>query len=355
MKHTIAVAISGGVDSMMAAHLLRQKGHEVIGVHFLTGFEISGQTMERTGEASAHQVQEIGRQLGIRIEICDLRREFKQQVIDYFVQSYYAGLTPNPCLKCNPTIKFGALMEFARKLGADLMATGHYARVKKDASGSFRLFKGIDISKDQSYFLSRLTQPQLSKACFPLGEMTKPDVKKLANDTGLQPTTLDESQDVCFIKNIAYSEFLTKQTGVTPTSGPIVDQSGKILGRHRGLHRYTVGQRRGINCPAPEPYYVLRIDTKNNRLVVGSKSELLASTCRAVDINWIDKRPTEPIEVLTRIRYRSKEVPSTVYPLDDQKADIRFETLQEAITPGQGAVFYRGDELLGGGFIRLDS
>ncbi len=351
MKPTVAVAISGGVDSMMTAHLLQQQGHDVIGVHFLTGFEIYAQSPQIPDEGSPHQIHKIGKQLGIRVEVYDCRLEFKQQVVDYFIQAYFAGQTPNPCLVCNPTIKFGALMSFARKLGADLLATGHYARVRKDTSGRFHLYKGIDPLKDQSYFLSRLSQSQLSAACFPLGEMTKSHVKRLANQKGLQPVTHDESHDVCFIKDTAYGDFLVNQTGFTPSPGPIVDRCGKVLGRHQGLHRFTIGQRRGINCPATDPYFVLKIDSKHNRLVVGSKSDLLASVCKAADINWIDKRPTEPTAMLARIRYRHKEVGSTVYPLDNHTAEIQFDSPQEAITPGQGAVLYRGDEVLGGGFI----
>jgi tRNA-specific 2-thiouridylase len=336
---------------MMAAYLLKQQGHNVIGVHFLTGFEISARSPDSPDEASLHQLHKIGKQIGIRVEFFDCRQEFKQQVVDYFTQAYYAGRTPNPCLVCNPTIKFGAVMSLARKLGADLLATGHYARVRKDTSGRFHLYKGIDPLKDQSYFLSRLSQSQLSAACFPLGEMTKSDVKRLANQKGLQPVTQDESQDVCFIKDNAYGVFLANQTGFTPSPGPIVDRNGKVLGRHQGLHRFTIGQRRGINCPATDPYYVLQIDSKHNRLVVGSKSDLLASTCKAADINWIDEGPTEPTAVLTRIRYRHKEACSTVHPLDKHTAEIRFDSPQEAITPGQGAVFYKGEEVLGGGFI----
>jgi tRNA-specific 2-thiouridylase len=184
--------------------------------------------------------------------------------------------------------------------------------------------------------------------------MTKSEVKALAAQKGLKPVTHDESQDVCFIKDTAYGDFLVNQTGQTPPPGPIVDRDGNVLGSHQGLHLFTIGQRRGINCPATDPYYVLQIDSKHNRLVVGSKSDLLASSCKVADINWIDVRPTEPTAMFTRIRYRNNEVGSTVYPIDNHTAEVRFDTPQEAITPGQGAVFYRDDEVLGGGVISSD-
>ena len=351
MIPTVAVAISGGVDSMMAAHLLNDRGHRVIGIHFLTGFESPVRSADSTEESIPHKIRKIGKQLRIPIEIVDCRLAFKQHVVGYFIRTYYAGQTPNPCLVCNPNIKFGSVLNFARKLGANLLATGHYARIEKDRAGISRLLRGVDRHKDQSYFLARLSQSQLSRACFPLGKMKKSDVKRLANQKGLQPITRNESQDVCFIRNTSYGEFLANLTGLEPSPGSIVDRDGRILGQHRGLHRFTIGQRRGINCPAAEPYYVLRIDSKHNRLVVGSKSDLLTATCRVVEINWIHEPPPKPIEVLTRVRYRHKEAASMLSPIDKHTAEVHFSSPQSAITPGQGAVFYQGEEVLGGGFI----
>ena len=351
MKPTIAVAVSGGVDSMMAACLLKEQGHHVIGIHFVTGYESDTVFAPTRALAEGHPITEIGEQLGISLELMDCRDAFKQQVVDYFVQTYFSGRTPNPCMVCNPLIKFGAVLSFAHELGADRLATGHYDQNQKDTTGTYHLFKGKDAHKDQSYFLARLNQKQMAKAVFPLGDLIKSNVKQMARQKGLRPVTKSESQDVCFIKDKSYNEFLQKQSDHIPPPGPIVNVNGDVIGRHNGLHQFTIGQRRGINCPAPEPYYVIRVDPAHNRLVVGSKTDLLTSSCNVADINWINEAPAEPIAVNTRVRYRHKEVASRLYPIDQHSAEIRFELPIESITPGQGAVFYRGDEVLGGGFI----
>ena len=365
MKPKIAVAVSGGVDSMMAACLLKEQGYRVIGIHFDSGYEEhsrgnetnsdSHQTDKRLAQtraqADSHPVAKIGAQLDIPIELLDCRGKFQTQVVDYFIRTYFDGQTPNPCLVCNPLIKFGELLSRVQKLGAEKLATGHYARIQKDAAGLYHLYKGVDAQKDQSYFLARLNQKQLAKALFPLGGLLKPDVKQMAADRGLHPVTTSESQDVCFIKDQSYNEFLLQHTDRNPSPGPIVDLSGNVIGRHNGLHQFTIGQRRGINCPAPEPYYVIRLEPAHNRLVVGSKSDLLTTSCHVVDINWINEAPDEPIAVRTRVRYRHREVASKLYPVDENSTEVRFESPVESITPGQGAVFYRDNEVLGGGFI----
>ena len=354
MKPTLAVAVSGGVDSMMAACLLKEQGHHVIGIHFKSGYETDTVFTPARADSESQPITEIGEQLGISIELLDCRMAFKQQVVDYFIQTYFNGRTPNPCMVCNPLIKFGTVLSFARELGAEKLATGHYARIQKDTTGTYHLMKGIDPRKDQSYFLARLNQSQLSKAVFPMGERLKSDIKEEARQRGLRPVTKSESQDICFIKDESYNEFLQKHSDHTQSPGPIVDLKDNVIGSHNGLHQFTIGQRRGINCPAPEPYYVVRIDPLNNRLVVGSKSDLLATACKVTDISWVNRAPAEPITVLTRVRYRHKEAASKLYPIDEQTAEIRFESPIESITPGQSAVFYQGDEVLGGGFISTD-
>jgi tRNA-specific 2-thiouridylase len=351
MKQKTAVAISGGVDSLMAACLLKEKGHNVIGVHFITGFENASADACDQNTVKQPDILDIGKQLGIPVEIVDLRTEFREKIVDYFSRTYQNGKTPNPCMLCNPTIKFGTILARAQALGAQKLATGHYARIKKDEDGNCHLFKGLDSLKDQSYFLSRLSRSQLANARFPLGEMKKSDVKQMAAQRGLRPTTRGESQDVCFIKHDSYGEFLTGQTNVKPEPGLIEDVNGAVIGEHNGLHLFTIGQRRGINCPAAEPYYVIRLDSARNCLVVGAKKDLLSSACRVSDINWIVKAPVAPLEVHTRVRYRSKEVASTVIPQNERTAIVQFNRPQPAVTPGQGAVFYRGDEILGGGWI----
>ena len=336
---------------MMAAYLLKEQGYRIIGIHFVSGYETDSGLAQTRVEGGSHPVAEIGAQLNIPIELLDCRDKFKTRVVDYFIQTYFDGQTPNPCMVCNPLIKFGELLSHAQKLGADKLATGHYVRIQKDTDGTYHLCKGIDQRKDQSYFLARLNQSQMAKALFPLGDLLKSDVKQMARDRGLRPVTKSESQDVCFIKEQSYSEFLLQHADRIPSPGPIVDLSGNTIGRHKGLHQFTIGQRRGINCPAPEPYYVIRLDPAHNRLVVGSKSDLLTNICNVADINWINDAPVAPISVLTRVRYRHKEVASKLHPIDQHSAEIRFESPIESITPGQGAVFYRDDEVLGVGFI----
>ena len=344
MTGPIAIAVSGGVDSLVSAYLLKREGYDVFGIHFLTGYEPPAASDDR-------RIDAIGRQLDIPVDVVDLRKPFKAVVVDYFTAAYQHGETPNPCLVCNPMIKFGVLLEAARQRGARMLATGHYARVEKGPAGQIRLLKGMDPGKDQSYFLSRLTRDQLAQAYFPLGTWTKSQVKALARQNGLVPTARNESQDVCFIRETAYTDFLVKTAGFDARPGDIVDTSGKRVGRHDGLHRYTIGQRRGINCPASEAYYVVRIDALSNRLVVGFKDELGAHSCRVQNVNWIADAPEEPIAVDTRIRYRHHAVASTLIPDGNEQVMIRFDRPQDAVTPGQGAVFYQGDEVLGGGWI----
>ena len=354
MKPTIAVAMSGGVDSLTAAYLLKRQGYPVFGIHFISGYESPVDVCGSNIDCVREKFFRLGEQIEITVKVMDCRTEFKQNVVDYFVSTYLSGHTPNPCLTCNPKIKFGKLLQSVIQQGAERLATGHYARVRADDSGKFHLLKGMDPRKDQSYFLARLTQAQLAKACFPLGCLTKSEVKRIAHAEGLRPVMESESQDICFIKNEPYQTFLAAQPRFETAEGPIVDRDGNTIGRHPGLHSFTIGQRRGINCPAAEPYYVIRIDREANRLVVGSKQDLLRSECRVVDINWIQAVPRNPQKVYTRVRYRTKEVPSTVIPQDDRTVIVRFQTPQAAVTPGQGAVFYQEDEILGGGWIAAE-
>ncbi|MDY6791309.1 MAG: tRNA 2-thiouridine(34) synthase MnmA [Thermodesulfobacteriota bacterium] len=345
MKQITAIALSGGIDSLAAAYLLKQQGHPVIGIHFLSGFET------KAFPSYNNKFTDIANQLGIAVKIIDISADFKLKVVDYFTQTYLSGKTPNPCLVCNPSIKFGTLFTFARKLGASRLATGHYARTSADSEGKFHLFRGMDRKKDQSYFLAFMTQKQLARACFPLGKMTKSAVKKLAQEKGLRPQIKKESQDICFIKDNKYGNFLLQQQNFKAKPGDIVDMKGHILGKHNGLHLFTIGQRRGINCPAAEPYYVVRLDINDNRLVVGLKKDLLSSSCRVSKINWITDKPPAPLDVDIRLRYRHKAVRSRLIPDGSTSATINFEIPQSAVTPGQGAVFYKDDEVIGGGWI----
>jgi len=348
-----AVAVSGGVDSLVAAYLLKQKGHKVVGIHFIHGYEKQPHDgiSDRPAPQTVAPISDIGSQLGIPIEITDSRKPFKDEVVDYFVATYRQGLTPNPCMVCNPRIKFGTILEFARQLGATSLATGHYARVTRDGKDRYHLFKGMDPHKDQSYFLAFLSQSQLAAARFPVGEMKKTELIRFAAEKRLRPVTRDESQDICFIRNKTYGEFLASQEGFSTEPGLIEDAAGNVIGKHGGLHLFTVGQRRGINCPASEPYYVIRLDAPGNRLVVGFKNELQRSACTVTGINWICSPPVNPVRVLARIRYRSRAVRTTLFPSGTGKATLHFSSPQSAVTPGQAAVFYQDEEVLGGGWI----
>ena len=342
MKPTVAVAVSGGVDSLMAAYLLKERGYPVVGFHFLTGYE-SGQ----------RHIGSIADQLDIPLHICDLSSAFENKVVRYFLQTYQAGKTPNPCLQCNSAIKFGLLLDKAQKIGIDRLATGHYARIVWDDQHpqSIHLLRGSDQRKDQSYFLALLSRRQLSHALFPLGDYDKETIKKLAGEKGLIPVNKEESQDVCFITESTPAQFLARHIGSESNPGDIIDRHGCVLGHHEGLHLFTVGQRRGINCPADEPYYVLRLDTENNRLLVGHKQDTLSRKCRVEKLNWIQSVPTEPIRVRTQVRYRHKAAASSLMPLKNNRAEVLFDKPQSSIAPGQGAAFYIEEELIGGGLI----
>jgi len=289
--------------------------------------------------------------LDIPLFIFDCAVPFRSQVIDYFQRAYRSGETPNPCMVCNRRIKFGILLAAAQSLGADRLATGHYVRTRTAPDGRVKLFKGADPRKDQAYFLARLRQDQLAAARFPLGEMEKHRVIDQASRRGLQPMAKQESQDVCFIRDQAYGRFLTESLGFKPTPGDIEDLEGNCLGRHAGLHLFTIGQRRGINCPSSEPYYVYALDTALNVLVVGRKADLAASQCKVSDINWISPPESNSLDVQARLRYRSPAADARVTLTSPHNADVAFEQPQSAITPGQGVVFYAGDEVLGGGWI----
>jgi tRNA-specific 2-thiouridylase len=361
MRPLVAVALSGGVDSLVAAYLLKNEGYELLGIHFLTGYEAGGPpsptaaacpaALRKTRQTARRRFSQFARQLEMPIEVLDCSPDFQRLVVSYFQRTYRYGRTPNPCLVCNAAVKFGTVLRFAESLGAAALATGHYSRVESGPDGRVRLFKGADPRKDQSYFLSRLTQDQLRQARFPLGAMQKRDVAALAAEKGLEPLAAAESQDVCFIRQGSYREFLDRDAAFTAVPGPIVDTQGRALGTHRGLHRYTIGQRRGIGCPAADPYYVVGIDSRRNRLIVGSREDLLARCCRVARINWIAAPPRAPVAVEARLRYRHRAARALLRPDGDGEALLVFETRQAAIAPGQGAVFYRGDEVLGGGWI----
>lgn len=364
MKKKTIVAVSGGIDSLYTAYKLIEAGHAVEGLHFLTGFApVSGRSAppETTPniirhcecpEVTAGAMELVAQQLGIKIHIVDISSEFKHHVTDYFIRAYRNGQTPNPCLACNPAIKFGVVKSFANSLGADIFATGHYAQTARDEDGRFHLYKGLDSKKDQSYFLAFLTQNQLEGVTFPLGGETKTEITEKAFAAGLEPVSAGESQDICFIEGSDYKEFLKEQSGYHTEPGDMVTESGEIVGAHKGLDSYTIGQRRGLNCPGPYPYYVLRLDTEANRLIIGPKSSLLSSRCAVTGIHWLNPVESTEINVTARVRYGHKGEKAIVRMTSPSEAEIVFEEPVSAITPGQGAVFYNDQEVLGGGWIK---
>jgi tRNA-specific 2-thiouridylase len=354
MKKTVAVALSGGLDSAISAALLKKENYQVIGLHFRTGYEFppGDSTPPTTVSGPYARAQRTAKHVGIPLEVLDCSQRFEREIVRYFIDTYQSGQTPNPCVVCNQRIKFGFILEKAKALGASFLATGHYARIRQEKKGQLSLLKGVDQVKDQSYFLARLTQEQLSQAKFPLGIYTKKGVREIARALQFTSLAKGESQELCFVRNPSYKDFLANLGEFVCKPGEIVNTWGEILGRHQGLHAYTIGQRRGIGIPGLEPYYVLRLDNTRNRIVIGPKSQLADTECTVTHINWIGVEPPDkPVFVRTRIRYRHKEAESTLTPLGRDTARICFSRAQYAITPGQAAVFYQGERVLGGGWI----
>ena len=338
----VAAALSGGVDSAVAALLLSRGGLTVQGVHLRLG----------AGPAMPPDLPALAGRLGLPLDILDLREEFTRLVVDYFVDQYFQGHTPNPCVRCNAVIKFGILWDKVRHQGATHLATGHYVRLGPGPDGSLRLFRGVDAAKDQSYFLCQIPRDLLPHLFFPLGELTKPEVRAQVQQLGLPAlASCQESQDICFIPQGGYQEFLWARRGHRGCPGDLVDSQGHILGRHRGLENYTVGQRRGLRTPAREPYYVVQIQPECNRLVIGPKSELYSQGLRARGMNWLIDPPEQELTVTAVIRYRHPGVQAVLRPTAGGRVEVVFASPQAAVTPGQAVAFYDGDCLLGGAWI----
>ena len=350
----VVVAMSGGVDSSVSAALLKAHGYDVIGVSMQLYDPVAREPGCRMKTCcSLDDVLDAGRvakKLGIPFEVIDMRAEFKQMVIDYFITEYTAGRTPNPCIRCNELIKFDALLRKAQELGADLLATGHYARIGVDECGNKRLFTGLDPAKDQSYFLFTLTQEQLQHVLFPVGALEKSEVRKLAAQYNLPAAQKHESQEICFIPDNDYVKFLETH-GVKQNPGEIVTGDGTVVGQHSGLHRYTVGQRKGLGIAWKQPLHVLAVDTDGNQVVVGTKDELATTSLIARQAIWSFLPDATEFRAQCRIRYRHTPAPCLVVMLDDKRFTVQFDTPQSAVTPGQAAVIYAGEYVLGGGWI----
>ncbi|HEX8890520.1 MAG TPA: tRNA 2-thiouridine(34) synthase MnmA [Pyrinomonadaceae bacterium] len=364
----IAVAMSGGVDSSAAAAILKAEGHELVGFTMQLWNQRRGISVDEHGEPLAsrccslddvYDARRVAEELGFPFYVLNLERDFERDVVEPFVASYLNGETPIPCVACNSRLKFASLDRLAASLGCDKVATGHYARVDFDEKANrYRLFRGRNLQKDQSYFLWELTQEQLSRSMFPLGEMSKPEVRDVARSNSLAVAEKAESQEICFVPDGNYAGFIDRyleaedETERLPGEGEIVNARGEVLSKHEGIHRYTIGQRRGIGIAHERPLYVISIDAPNNRVVVGSQEELLSDEFTAAGVNWIAfDEPGAPIRAEVRVRYRHTAAPAIITALENNRARITFDEPQRAITPGQATVFYRNDEVIGGGWI----
>jgi len=343
----IAVAMSGGVDSSVTAALLKQQGHEVIGITMRLFVPCT------TGSGSAaHDAAVVAAHLDIPHHVVDFEAQFLELIINDFIAEYGCGHTPNPCVRCNRFIKFGLLLDKARELGADLLATGHYVRKTVDPDGTCHLRMARNTPKDQSYFLYTLTQERLARLVFPLGEVeNKDEVRRLAREFGLPVAEKSDSQEICFIPGDDYVTFLEGSAALADTGGEIVHLNGKLLGRHRGTHRFTIGQRKGLGIAWSEPLFVIAIETGSNRVVVAEQQHLFADGLLATDPAWVVATPGSGSDVTCKIRYRHQPVPCRVMILEDGHCRVDFDQPQKSVTPGQSVVFYRGDEVLGGARI----
>ena len=354
-KQRVICGMSGGVDSSATAALLLEQGYDVIGITLkLWPQDCVNRAEDKCcGPQAVTDARSVCHTLDVPYYLVDEAADFQKHVIQYFADEYKAGRTPNPCVMCNQNLKFGRLIDRADQLGADFIATGHFARVEKSADGSRYLLKrGRDMRKDQSYFLFSLRQDQLARTMFPLGDKTKSDTREVARQCQLKTADKEESMEICFVPDNNYGGFLQQAKLVQKHRGEIVDVRGQVLGHHDGIEFYTIGQRKGLGITTPKPVYVVELDAENNRVVVGDEAALDRDEFEADRCNWHPfEKLTAPIEVTAKIRYNHPGAPATVTPLEGNKVRVKLHRPARAITPGQAAVFYQDDLVVGGGWI----
>ncbi|MGQ9504255.1 MAG: tRNA 2-thiouridine(34) synthase MnmA [Thermogutta sp.] len=362
----VLVAMSGGVDSSVSAYLLKQQGYEVIGVFMRHGISTSAGFAKGGKERSlpvvqrpkqgccsvtdAEDARRVADRLAIPIYVLNFEEDF-HQIVEYFVDEYLRGRTPNPCIVCNNRLKFGKLFDYAYSLKADFIATGHHARILSTSDGSYGLFTGRDANKDQSYVLFGIRREHLPRLLFPAGEYRKADIRKIAAEIGLRVADKPDSQEICFVADGDHPRFVREYRPDADTSGEIVSTDGKVLGRHTGLEQFTIGQRKGLRVALGEPRYVVKIEPETRRIVIGTRAELARWELTASDANWLIDLPSEPFSCQAKIRYRTAAVPATVTILGPNRFHVRFENPCYGVAPGQAVVCYQQDRVLGGGWI----
>ncbi len=346
----VMLGMSGGVDSCVSAYLLKQQGYDVIGVHM----QVWTDTSHDDGCCSLSSVEDarrVANLVGIPFYVFNMKEDFQKYVIEYFVKEYESGRTPNPCIACNRYVKFGALLDKAKSMDIEYISTGHYARIE-EKDGRYLLKKAVDSNKDQTYVLYNLTQDQLSKTIFPLGGYIKEDVRKIAKELGFSVASKPDSQEICFVTDNDHNRFIKDHTGKDPLPGDFVDIDGNILGKHEGITKYTIGQRRGLGVVTGKPMFVLDIDATNNQVILGSNEDLFTDEIVTNDLNWISiGELKEPMNVKAKIRYKATESDALLTPISDTEVIVKFKEKQRASTSGQSVVFYDGDTVIGGGII----